>query len=71
MNKEIHKKYCPRCGATDDLTSYTHRPNRDGIEVYYYICNTCNAKRRRKWYHSGHQEQAQINNARYRKNRAV
>lgn len=66
MNQELHNKYCPRCGATEDLMMYTRRKNLKGVTVFYYICRPCNAERRRKWYNSGHQQQAVDNNRTYR-----
>lgn len=49
----IHVLRCTTCGATDDLTAYTKAHSHDlRVTRTYYMCNPCNNKRRKKYYHS-------------------
>lgn len=61
-----HKKYCPRCNATDDLMPYTKRKNAQGVLVVYYVCHTCNRKDKKRYYDAGNQKRFVDNNRRYR-----
>lgn len=68
--KELHKDYCPRCGATDDLMVYTKRVNSAGILVYYYVCRPCNRIDKNRYYHAGNQKRYIDANKRYREKKA-
>ncbi len=64
--KVEHKKYCPRCGATDDLLVYTRRKDSKGVLRVYYLCRPCNRERTNKYYHAGNQQKFMDANKRWR-----
>lgn len=61
------RKYCQSCKTTEELSKIRTYTNKDGDKFVYFICKSCRADIRKKWYENGGREKIVANNRHYRR----
>ena len=59
------RKYCTKCRTEEDLIKYNVFTAKNGNVTIYFMCRSCNAERKRRWYYNGNQKKALAINRRY------
>lgn len=49
--KTKQSKWCKHCGTDVNLIKSNLKKNKDGTARQSYICNPCNSKQKKEWYH--------------------